>query len=129
MMSLIIGLMLLCLPFDNDTRGLLIKEDLVILVIDHATTTAELDYFKEYLNKELNISLEYEVKLNKKDRLKWVKITVDCNDGFKGSFWADVKKKTTNIGFYRVYDTEVTTPFGVGYLPEIYDLRNKSSEN
>ncbi len=128
-MSLLLGLILLFVPAGNDSRGLVVKEDLVILIVDHASTVIELEGYKERLKKELNMSLEYELKFNKKDQLKWIKLTVDCNDGFKGSFSSDVKKKTTNIGFYRVYDTEVTTPFAVGYLPEVYDLHAKSPEN
>ena len=57
-----------------------------------------------------------EFKQNK-SKLAYIKYSVDCNDGFKGSASLSVTKEK-KIGFYRDYNNDVNSPFGVGEISE-----------
>lgn len=63
------------------------------------------------------ITLEYKyLKFDDAGKLVAISFTVDCNDGMRGS--ADNDKVTNNstIGFYRDYNKETKSPFGVNDL-------------
>ena len=63
------------------------------------------------------ITLEYKyLKFDEEGKLVAISFSVDCNDGLRGS--ADNDKVTNNskIGFYRDYNKEAKSPFGVNDL-------------
>jgi N-acetylmuramoyl-L-alanine amidase len=69
--------------------------------------------------KKINIDLNFEkleFKQNK-SKLAYIKYSVDCNDGFKGSASLSVSQDK-KIGFYRDYNKDVNSPFGVGEISE-----------
>lgn len=129
-MNILIILVLLLAPTQyEDVRGLSITDNSIVLVVDWNSTEADLEKYKSKLLKEYNISIGYDLKFDKNEDLKWIKLTVDCNDGFKDSFQAKLITKMENVGFSRVYDTRYPPEgqFAVGYMPDIYDLREQSS--
>lgn len=121
-MKTLLASILLLLPFNEDGRGLIMKEDLVMLVIDQQTTEEELNAYKTRLKKERNITLSYDLTFDHKNKLREISLMVDCNDGFKGSLIRTLRKKD-KIGFYRIFEEGYETPFMVGNLPGIYDLK------
>lgn len=63
------------------------------------------------------ITLEYKyLKFDEEGKLVAISFSVDCNDGMRG--WADNGKVTNDsrTGFYRDYDKEAKSPFGVSDL-------------
>jgi len=69
--------------------------------------------------KKINITLNFdrlEFKQNN-GKLANIKYSVDCNDGFKGSASLSITKEK-KIGFYRDYNKDVISPFGVGNISE-----------
>ena len=69
--------------------------------------------------KKINIALNFdrlEFKQNN-GKLAYIKYSVDCNDGFKGSASLSITKEK-KIGFYRDYNKDVNSPFGVGDISE-----------
>jgi hypothetical protein len=63
------------------------------------------------------ITLQYKyLKFDDEGKLVAISFSVDCNDGMRGS--ADNDKVTNNsrIGFYRDYDKNAESPFGVSDL-------------
>lgn len=69
--------------------------------------------------KKINIDLNFdrlEFKQNN-SKLAYISYSVDCNDGFKGSASLSVTKEK-KIGFYRDYNKDVNSPFGVGEISE-----------
>ncbi len=69
--------------------------------------------------KKINIDLNFEeLEFNQNiNKLAYIKFSVDCNDGFKGSASLSVTKEK-KIGFYRDYNKDVNSPFGVGEISE-----------
>ena len=125
-MNILIGFILLLTPSQyEDVRGLSVTDSAIMLVVDWKSTESDLEKYKMKLQEDYNISLEYELKFKGNGQLKWIALTVDCNDGYRGSFQAKLKSKMTNVGFSRVYDTRYPpeSQFAVGYMPDIYDLR------
>lgn len=121
-MKTLLASILLLLPFSEDGRGLIMKEDLVMLVIDQQTTKEELDAYKTRLKKERNITLSYDLTFDRKNKLREISFQVDCHDGFKGSLIRTLGKRD-KIGFYRIFVTGYDTPFMVGNLQGLYDPR------
>lgn len=121
-MKTLLASILLLLPFSEDGRGLIMKEDLVMLVIDQNTTKDELAEYKACLKKERNIILDYDLTFDRHNKLREISLRVNCNDGFKGSLIRALRKKD-KIGFYRIFKEGYDTPFMVGYLPGIYELK------
>ncbi|MEY3576882.1 MAG: hypothetical protein RL394_465 [Bacteroidota bacterium] len=90
----------------------------VEIVFDASMTLAVLEKIKAGLKKgkiDLNFAkLEFDPVDGK---LSFIKFSVDCNDGFKGSAGLPLSKDK-KIGFYRDYDQRADSPFGVGILGE-----------
>lgn len=65
--------------------------------------------------QKLHITINYEkIEFDKNDKLKAIHIKVNCNDGFLGSAGADRITNKPDFGFYRNYDKNATSPFGIG---------------
>ena len=69
--------------------------------------------------KKINIDLNFEeLEFNQNiNKLAYIKYSVDCNDGFKGLASSSVSQEK-KIGFYRDYNKDVNSPFGVGEISE-----------
>jgi hypothetical protein len=63
------------------------------------------------------ITLEYKyLKFDDAGKLVAISFTVDCNDGMRGSADNDKVTNDSRIGFYRDYNKEAKSPFGVNDL-------------
>ena len=102
--------------FPNDKTGLTIEQNRILLSIDKNTTPEQIATYRESLLKK-NIKFWVEkVAFDEKEKIKYIKIMVDCNDGFKGSSAETFLNEKTKIGFYRIYNTK-GSPFGMSPLP------------
>lgn len=102
-------------PISNNQKintGLLVDSTKVTLSIDKNTTNDEINSFQTRL-KELNIDLNIDkIEFGSDNKIKFLSISVDCNDGFKGSV-NQTLGDNDKIGFYRVYDKNGQSPFGM----------------
>jgi len=85
-------------------------------------------YFQQYHTKEILMNIKAEMASMKiqidythmvfdaEGRLKELKFTVDCQDGFKGSAESVNIPKDLSFGFVRDYRKDAKTPFVVGSL-------------
>lgn len=88
------------------------------IVFTDNMTQRDLEKIKIEL-KKINIDLNFdrlEFKQNN-SKLSYIKYSVDCNDGFKGSASSSFSQEK-KIGFYRDYNKDVNSPFGVGEISE-----------
>ncbi|MDD5185314.1 MAG: hypothetical protein PHS84_08655 [Paludibacter sp.] len=96
--------------------GLFADKTKVLLSMDKNTTYEQLNQYKNDL-KKLNIDLNIRrVEFSSDNKINLLKITVDCNDGFKGTVTQSLKGNE-KIGFYRVYDNSASSPFGMYAIP------------
>jgi hypothetical protein len=96
----------------------LIIKNKVEIIFDPSMTLAVLEKIKAGLKKG-KIDLNFEkLEFDSADgKLSFIKFSVDCNDGFKGSAGFSLSKDK-KIGFYRDYVPRADSPFGVGILGE-----------
>lgn len=60
------------------------------------------------------ITLDYKyLKFDDSGKLVAISFRVDCNNGMRGSADSDKVTNNSRIGFYRDYDKEAKSPFGV----------------
>jgi hypothetical protein len=91
---------------------LLIDKNKVVLSIDRNTTQEQLNDYRTKL-KEVNINLNIDkIEFESDKKIKYLEISVDCNDGFKGSV-NQTLRGDEKIGFYRIYDKKAPSPFGM----------------
>lgn len=89
-----------------------ITDNKIIMVLTNRTNLEEIMNFKKQL-KEKNIDLDV-LKITYTDdkKIKALKIGVNCNDGFSGTYEADLAVGEA-IGFYRNYEAGASSPFGM----------------
>lgn len=101
----------------HDKTGLKIDKHIISLSIDKNTSIEQLNAYKAaLLKRNINLSVE-KIDFDEKQKIKYIKIAVDCNDGFKGTSGETLMNENTNIGFYRIYNSK-DSPFGMNPLPE-----------
>ncbi|MCR8669132.1 N-acetylmuramoyl-L-alanine amidase [Aestuariibaculum sp. M13] len=92
------------------------------VVFTSEQTFENLVFIKNRL-KEQGITLTYkEVKFDDKDKLESINYSVDCSDGFKGSYainQLNSVNQNKRIGFYRDYSESTKTPFFIGNLKKV----------
>ena len=121
MRILLVALLPIVFNWFVPSTGLTISRKKVICVIDQTTSAEQLMRFKNELWQKKKIQLDIEqVTRNQDNLITQLKISVNCNDGFKGSAQADFKDVDTKLSFYRIYKKNVASPFGIGrgVLPE-----------
>lgn len=115
MKTLIVTFILSFFFLSNDT-GLFLNKSKVLLSIDRNTSKDQLNEYQTKL-RERNIQLNIErIEFDQENKIKFLKISVDCHDGFKGSVSQSLKENE-KIGFYRIYDKNVSSPFGMSPSP------------
>jgi hypothetical protein len=91
---------------------LLIDKSKVILSINRSTTQEQLNDYQSKL-KGANINLNItKIEFDSDKKIKFIEMSVDCNDGFKGSV-NQTFSGNEKVGFYRIYDKKVPSPFGM----------------
>jgi hypothetical protein len=84
----------------------------VTLSMDRNTSVIDITNYTVEL-KKLNIDLKVDkIEFDSNNKIKFISISVDCNDGFKGSV-NQTMEENDKIGFYRVYDKSNQSPFGM----------------
>jgi len=92
--------------------GLFADSTKVTLSMDRNTSVADLTNYAVEL-KKLNIDLKVDkIEFDSNNKIKFLSISVDCNDGFKGSV-NQTMGENDKIGFYRVYNKSNQSPFGM----------------
>mgnify|MGYP001806271768 CR=1 FL=1 len=115
-MKTLIATLFLLLSWSENERGLVIKDDIIMLVIDQNTTELELSEYKAKLKSEYKINVDYKLKLGGSQKVKSIELTVDCNDGFKGNMKTILLKENQQAGFIRNYNKNAEVPFLIGAL-------------
>jgi hypothetical protein len=83
---------------------------------NHQLTFNDLALIKLNLAQK-GITLEFKyLKFDDAGKLVAISFCVDCNDGMRGSADNDKVTNSSKIGFYRDYDKEAKSPFGVSDL-------------
>jgi len=105
-------------------NSLLIDSTEVILSMDNASSIVDISNYQAKL-KKVNIDLKIDrIEYDSVNRIKLLSISVNCNDGFKGS-----TKKTLSggekIGFYRMYGKDAKSPFAMYPM----ELKNPSPKD
>lgn len=97
--------------------GLSISDQKVTCTISQTTTEGQLQKFRTELWEKKKIRLDVDqLDVNPDHQISRIKISVDCNDGFKGSAQMVFKDNTSKMTFYRIYDEKAESPFGIGRL-------------
>ena len=103
--------------FTEEGDGLSISDQKVKCVISQNTTESQLQNFKTELWEKKKIRFDVErLDFTSDKRISRIKISVDCNDGFKGSAQMVFKDDNSKMNFYRIYDEKAESPFGIGEL-------------
>ncbi len=93
--------------------GLNNQKDKVVLTIDENTTSAELEDYRVKLEAR---NIDFRVKRfeleNSTGKIVSIEISVDCNDGFKGTIKQRLNMNKI-VGFYRNYNKNSQSPFGM----------------
>jgi len=93
--------------------GLNEQKDKVVLTIDENTTQAELEnYFTKLKARNIDFMVKRIEIEDQTKKIKSIEILVDCNDGFKGTIKQTLDKYKT-VGFYRNYNKNAQSPFGL----------------
>ena len=96
----------------NNSSLLLINKDVVVMSINKNTTKEQINDYQTQL-KEANIILNInKIEFGLDNKIKFLSISVDCNDGFKGSV-NQTLNGNEKIGFYRIYEKKAPKPFGM----------------
>ena len=96
--------------------GLFTDKTKVLLSIDKNTTYEQLSQYKNDL-KKLNIDLNIKrIEFDSDNKIKSLKISVDCNDGYKGNATQSLDGNE-KIGFYRIYNDTTSSAFGMNAIP------------
>jgi hypothetical protein len=113
----VLVLLLLSFVVSAPEAGLDITEDRVRLTLDRHTSSQELEQFKKDLweKKEIRLNI-VSVQYGLTGKIKFLKISVDCNDGFKGEASSTFLNDSHRIGFSRYYD-DAENPFEIGSIP------------
>jgi hypothetical protein len=112
-----LALILLFLAVHAPGTGLDITADRVRLTVDRHTTSQELQKFKSDLWEKKKIRLDIvSVRYSLSGKINFLKIAIDCNDGFKGEASSTFLNDSHRIGFYRHYD-DTENPFEIGSIP------------
>jgi hypothetical protein len=111
----VLSLLLLLTAFVPET-GLDITADHVRLSVNGHTTSQEMEQFKRELWDKKGIRLHVvAVQYGLTGKINFLKIAVDCNDGFKGEASSTFLDDSHQIGFYRSYD-DSENPFEIGSI-------------
>ena len=105
-----------CIKESHTQYGM--DKGMVFLIITPNTTKAELEQIASELKEKRNIDLDYtQSTFRENGSISDVKITVDCNDGFKGATQCSSSAlKFRNIGFIRDYQTDGDVVFHIGAM-------------
>ena len=116
--TLIIIILAYCCSYGNnqDQVKLMISKNKMCLSFSKKATIKELkEVAARLLKKDISFGIE-KITYNKDGSILYIKFSIDCHDGFKGSVahtFNDTSEK--NIGFYRIYHTN-TSPFGMDVI-------------
>jgi septum formation inhibitor MinC len=101
----------------GQTSFLKLSKDEVALSIDHTATDAQLSSFKQQLAKRKIVLDVTGLKRDADQKISYIKISVNCGDGFKGNVGKALTEKDATIGFYRSYKVNASSPFGMQPKP------------
>jgi len=89
----------------TEAAGLSISDQKVKCVISQNTTESQLQDFKTELLEKKKIRFDVDrLDFTSDKGISRTKISVDCNDGFKGSAQMVFKDDKSKMNFYRIYD-------------------------
>lgn len=101
---------------DKNKTNYSITAEKAILEIDPKTTRAELTEIARQFLDEKNIVIDFSKStFNKKGCIQDVNLSVDCNDGMKGTATSSrALLRINSIGFIRDYRVGSKVPFAIG---------------
>ncbi len=100
--------------------GIKINNNEVVLKLNTGTTRGELDSIKAVLEAQKGIVIDYsESEFTKENKLKVLKLNVDCGNGIKGRVEASGSAlQSKDFGFARFYTKDQPYPFVSGETTE-----------
>jgi hypothetical protein len=116
MKALFVVFYLLLFNVEQGTSLKLSKDEIVLCIDNTATQQQLLDYKSKLAERKIIIDYN-EVKRDAGNQISFIKISVDCGDGFKGSSSKALTEKDATVGFYRIYKANVSSPFGMQSKP------------
>ena len=102
------------------STGIKINDNEVVLKLNTGTARGELDSIKAVLEAQKGIIIDYsESEFSNQDKLKVLKLNVDCGNGIKGRVEASGPAlQSKDFGFARFYSTDQPYPFVSGETTE-----------
>ena len=92
---------------------LTITDELITLSINKTTTNEQLLNFKQQLARRKILFTVEKIERSANNEIKFIRISVDCNDGFKGASQQQFSDADSAIGFYRSYKAGSDSAFGM----------------
>ncbi len=106
------------------------QEDVYVVRIYETTSYKQLQRYKEEAAQR-GIEIDYENLTIINSKIDGLKMTVDCNDGFSGSFTV-TEVPESGVGFVRDYSENADSPFKIGNIfrnAEIGEFEDEMAEN
>jgi hypothetical protein len=92
---------------------LTITDELITLSINKTTTNEQLADFKQQLAKKKILLTVERIDRSPNNEIRFIRISVNCNDGFKGASQKQFSDADSAIGFYRSYKAGSDSAFGM----------------
>lgn len=119
--SLIVGFAIFIFVSESKAQSYSGAKDRIEVVFTNKLTFDSLVVIKNDL-KARGIIINYtNLEFDNRNQLLSIYCEVDCKDGFKGSFGANLlnsKNKNKRFGFYRDFSKKANSPFGTGLLED-----------
>lgn len=109
---------LICFGYSQDVNPLVLEDGRIEVVMSNDLSKDDLMKLKDDLLSLAKITIQYDVlDYNKKGKIKNIRFSVDCHDGFAGEYGIDRIGDDFKFGFYRDYRTGAASPFGLRPYP------------
>lgn len=106
------------MSFSQSVNPLTLENDRIEVVFSNDLTKDDLMKLKEDLLSLAKITIQYDVlDYNRKGKIKNIRFSVDCHDGFEGEYGIDKVSDDFKFGFYRDYRPGAASPFGLSPYP------------
>ena len=106
------------ISYSQDINPLILEDDRIEVVMSNDLSKEDLMKLKEDLLSLAKITIQYDVlDYNRKGKIKNIRFSVNCHDGFAGEYGIDRIGDDFKFGFYRDYRPGAASPFGLSSYP------------
>jgi len=101
--------------------GISIADSAIYLSVNMYSTREQLNDYQAQLAKK-NITLVInQIEFDAENNISYLKLAVNCHDGFSGGCSTYFSNPGDAIGFYRIYRAHADSPFGTGGMSDMID--------